>query len=122
MNYETVWMDRDQIVDATYEAGRRMNFIKGEFGVIDAECAEATDRRIAAARSLIAEIDRIVKTTPDLAQRRPLLNELKNHVDDANLSTVCDKRELEVAIRGTRINMLQAAALVVSDWWKDKVG
>jgi B12-binding domain/radical SAM domain protein len=120
MNYETVWMDRDQIVDATYEAGRRLNLLKGEFGVIDVDCARATDRRIAAARNLIAEIDRIVLTTPDLAQRRQQLNELKHHVDDANLSTVCDKRELEVEMRGTRINMLQAAALVVSDWWKDR--
>ncbi len=119
LNYETVWMDRDQIVDATYEAGRRLNLLKGEFGVIDAECASATDRRIAAARNLIAEIDRIVMTTPDLVQRRQLLSQLKHHVDDANLSTVCDKRELEVAMRGTRINMLQAAALVVSDWWRD---
>jgi B12-binding domain/radical SAM domain protein len=122
MNYETVWMDRDQIVDATYEAGRRMNLIKGEYGVIDPEVAEATDRRIAIARSLIADIDRIINTTPDLVERRKLLRQLKSHVDDANLSTVCDKRELEVAMRGMRINMLQAAALVVSDWWKDKTG
>ncbi len=122
LNYETVWMDRDQIVDATYEAGRRLNLMKGEFGIIDAECAQATDRRIAAARNLIAEIDRIVNTTPDLVQRRQLLSQLKHHVDDANLSTVCDKRELEVAMRGTRINMLQAAALVVSDWWKARTG
>jgi B12-binding domain/radical SAM domain protein len=120
LNYETVWMDRDQIVDATYEAGRRMNLIKGEYGVIDPEVASATDRRITIARGLIAEIDRIVRTTPDLLERRRQLNMLKIHVDDANLSTVCDKRELEVAMKGMRINMLQAAALVVSDWWKDK--
>ncbi len=115
-------MNRDQIVDATYEAGRRMNLIKGEYGVIDPEVADATDRRIKIARGLIADIDRIVRTTPDTTERRRLLNELKNHVDHANLSTVCDKRELEVAMKGMRINMLQAAALVVSDWWKDKMG
>ena len=122
LNYETVWMNRDQIVDATYEAGRRMNLIKGEYGVIEPEVAEATDRRITIARGLIIEIDRIVRTTPDLDERRRLLNGLKTHVDDANLSTVCDKRELEVVMRGMRINMLQAAAMVVSDWWKDKMG
>ena len=122
LNYETVWMDRNQIVDATYEAGRRMNLIKGEYGVIEPEVAKATDRRITIARDLIIEIDHIVRTTADLDERRRLLNELKIHVDDANLSTVCDKRELEVAMRGMRINMLQAAALVVSDWWKEKMG
>jgi len=122
LNYETVWMNRDQIVDATYEAGKRLNLVKGEYGVIDPEVAEATDRRITVARSLMAEIDRIVRTTPEPAERRRQLNNLKGHVDSANLSTVCDKRELEVAMKGMRINMLQAAALVVSDWWKAKTG
>lgn len=121
LNYETKWMNRDQIVASTYEAGRRMNLIKGEFGVIDPQVAEATDRRIDRARVLIDAIDKIVKGTPNLVDRTLQLNELKHLVDEANLSTVCDKRELEVAMRGTRINMLQAAALVVGDWWKDKV-
>ena len=120
LNYETIWMNRDQIVAATYEAGRRMNQIKGEFGVIDPEVAEATDRRIAHASQLIAEIDKIVAGVSDPVERQRQLNNLKHRVDNANLSTVCDKRELEVAMRGTRINMLQAAALVVSDWWRDR--
>ncbi len=120
LNYETVWMNRDQIVAATYEAGRRMNQVKGEFGVIDPVVAEATDRRIAHASELIAEIDKIVTSIADPLERQRQLTDLKHRVDNANLSTVCDKRELEVAMRGTRINMLQAAALVVSDWWKDR--
>lgn len=121
LNYETVWMNRDQIVEATYEAGQRMNQIKGEFGVIDPVLAEATDRRIQRARELIADIDRIVHAALDPEERVHQLNQLKHLVDNANLSTVCDKRELEVAMRGTRINMLQAAALVVGDWWRDRV-
>jgi hypothetical protein len=98
-----------------------MNLIKGEFGVIDPQVAAATDRRIERARDLIEAIDKIVKGAADPESRTRQLNELKHLVDDANLSTVCDKRELEVAMKGTRINMLQAAALVVGDWWKDKV-
>jgi B12-binding domain/radical SAM domain protein len=119
LNYETKWMNRDQIVASTYEAGRRMNLVKGEFGVIDPQVAEATDRRISQARQLISEIDRIVERTSDPLDRQNQLRELKHRVDNANLSTVCDKRELEVAMRGTRINMLQAAAMVVGDWWRD---
>ncbi len=120
LNYETVWMNRDQIVAATYEAGRRMNQIKGEFGVIDPVVAEATDRRIAHASQLIAEIDKIVTGIADPLERQRQFTNLKHRVDNANLSTVCDKRELEVAMHGTRINMIQAAALVVSDWWRDR--
>lgn len=120
LNYETEWMTRTEIVDATYEAGRRLNEIKGEFGVIEQSVAEATAKRITQAKSLMAEIDQIVESTPDGAERGRKLRELKQRVDDANLSTVCDKRELEVSLRGMRINMLQAAALVVSDWFSDK--
>jgi B12-binding domain/radical SAM domain protein len=119
LNYETDWMNRDQIVAATYEAGRRMNLIKGEAGVIAADVAEATDQRIAQATRLMGEIDRIVLTTPNLEERHLRLHELKQRVDNANLSTVCDKSELEIPVGGMRINMLQAATRVVSDWWDD---
>ncbi len=121
LNYETVWMNRDQIVASTYEAGRQLNLIKGEYGVIDPEVVDATDRRIARATELMAEIDRIVQTVNDPVDRRRLLNDLKHHVDDANLSTVCDKRELEIPMRGSTINLLQAAATVVGDWWRERV-
>ncbi len=120
LNYETVWMNRDQIVAATYESGRQLNLLKGEFGVLDAELVNATDRRIARAVELMAEIDHIVQTVRDPAEQRVHLNELKHHVDNANLSTVCDKRELEIPVRGTTINFLQAAATVVGDWWRDR--
>jgi B12-binding domain/radical SAM domain protein len=119
LNYETQWMNRDQIVAATYEAGRRMNLIKGEAGVIAPEVAEATDLRIAQATRLMGEIDRIVLTTSNLEERHLRLHELKQRVDNANLSTVCDKSELEIPVGGMRINMLQAATRVVTDWWED---
>jgi B12-binding domain/radical SAM domain protein len=120
LNYETEWMNRDQIVAATYEAGRRLNLIKGEYGVLDAELVKATDARIAHATRLIEEIDKIVRTYPAGEERRERLSQLKKRVDDANLSTVCDKRELEIPMRGSTINLLQAAVTVVSDWWKER--
>ena len=122
LNYETSWMNRDQIVAATYEAGRRMNLVKGQYGVIEPAAAEATDRRIAHATTLMGEIDHIVQTVADPAARHQALAELKHKVDDANLSTVCDKRELETPLRGQRINILQAAGLMIGDWWRERTG
>jgi len=120
LNYETIWMNRDQIAAATYEAGRQLNLMKGEFGVLKPAQVEATDQRITRAVELMGEIDRIVQTTPDPDQRQIHLNELKHHVDTANLSTVCDKRELEIPMHGPAINLVQAAARVVGDWWHDR--
>jgi len=118
LNYETQWLNRDEIVAATYESGRRLNMIKAEYGVIDQALAEKTDRRIAQAMTLIGEIDRLM-TIPDVEVRRRHLQDLKHRVDNSNLSTVCDKGELELEVRGARINLVQAAALVAEGWWHD---
>jgi hypothetical protein len=45
---------------------------------------------------------------------------LKSSLDNANLSTVCDKRELEIPMRGPTINVFQAANSVISGWWRDR--
>jgi B12-binding domain/radical SAM domain protein len=116
LNYETRWMDRNGIVDATYEAGRRMNLLKGEAGIIDSRSAEATDSRITHAVSLIHEIDQIMNSSSGV-ERKTRLHALKQRVDASNLSTVCDKRELEIPLRGVGVNLFKAGALIVQDWW-----
>jgi B12-binding domain/radical SAM domain protein len=117
LNYETDWMNRDQIVAATYEAGRRMNLLKAKYGVIELAVAQATDKRIAKAVALSKEIDRVV-AIEDPNERHTQLRALKPEVDCANLSTVCDKRELEVPLNHTGVNLVQAAHVVAQEWWK----
>ncbi len=117
LNYETEWMNRDEIVASTYEAGRRLNLLKAAHGVVEAPVAQATDWRIAKAVALSQEIDRVVAIT-DPEERRARLRALKPEVDNANLSTVCDKAELEVPLRQTGVNVLQAAHVVVNEWIK----
>lgn len=118
LNYETRWMSRDDIVAATYESGRRLNQVKGKYGIIDPALAARTDQRIAQARALIEEIDHLV-AIPNLVERQARIAELKHRVDNSNLSTVCDKGELEIPVRGASINFLQAAALVAKGYWHD---
>jgi len=118
LNYETKWMNRHQIADATYEAGRRLNLIKAENGVIDQRTAQVTDARIGRAVKLMKEIDRVM-ATEDLADRKRQLDELKQQVDHSNESTVADKRELETSMRGPRLNLVNAAGVVIQEVWKD---
>ncbi len=118
LNYETKWMNRDQIVDATYEAGRRMNQIKAENGVISSVKAAATEIRIDRAVKLMHEIDEVMLIS-NADDRKKRLTELKHHVDNSNESTVVDKRELEAPIKGMKINFLRAAGVVMQEWWKD---
>jgi B12-binding domain/radical SAM domain protein len=119
LNYETKWMNRDQIVAATYEAARRMNRVKEEFGVISSTCANTTEKRITTAAGLIDQIDHIMTSVTNPAERQHCFIELKAQVDTANLGTVCDKGELEVELPGGSIRWIQAAGLVLKDWVQD---
>lgn len=118
LNYETQWMTRDEIVSATYEAGRRMNEMKAEFGVISREKAAATEQRIQQALQLITEIDQLMKVEDEDLRRRKIL-ELKHRVHASNESTVCDKRELEAPMKGLKISVFGAAWMVISGWLND---
>ncbi|MBN1661768.1 MAG: TIGR04190 family B12-binding domain/radical SAM domain protein [Anaerolineae bacterium] len=108
LNYETEWMNRDEIVDSTYEAGLRLNRLKAEYGLVDVNQAAATEARIGKARRLIAQVDDIL-SIEDPEQRAKLLRAIKPQVDNANLSTVCDKTELNVPLRGLKLNLPSAA-------------
>jgi len=110
LNYETEWMNRDQIVDSTYEAGLRLNRLKAQYGLVDPAQAQQTETRILRARRLIAQVDDIV-SIQCTERRTRLLRAIKPQVDDANLSTVCDKTELNIPIRGLKLNLLSAAGL-----------
>jgi len=95
LNYETRWMTRDDIADATYEAGRRLNRLKARFGQVEPEVAAETEERIDRAVALMARIDELLeRCAPDELERE--LQALKPQIDQANTSTVCEKSELDL--------------------------
>jgi B12-binding domain/radical SAM domain protein len=112
LNYETQWMNRDEIVDSTYEAGLRLNRLKAEYGLVEPDQAFRTEARILKARQLIALVDDIV-SIQDSERRAKLLRAIKPQVDDANLSTVCDKTELNVPLTGIKLNLPRAAGFFI---------
>ena len=95
LNYETDCLTRQQIVDVTYEAGRRLNRLKGKYGFLDRELVEQTDRRIAQAIEIDKRIDRIIEETPPGPERQERLRKLKPVVDQVSASTVCDTEEIK---------------------------
>jgi hypothetical protein len=114
LNYETNWMNRDQLVDVTYAAGKRLNQIKADYGLVPEAQAVATATRIDRAVGLIHEIDRLVAgCTPAEFERE--MARLKPEVDQVNMSTVCDKRELNVDVRGPKLRYRQVAQMLIED-------
>ena len=109
LNYETEWMDRDAIVYSTYEAGKRLNRLKAEFGLVDRRTAASIEGRIEKAVEMMKEIDRIM-ALPDPEERDKALNpDLKGSsaLLRYSMSTVCEKRELEWPTRFYRINLFK---------------
>ncbi len=109
LNYETEWMNRDEIVASTYEAGKRLNRLKAEYGLIDPKTAESVERRIEGAVEVMKEIDRIM-ALPDAKERELALDPNLNgrlSLQTYSMSTVCEKKELEWPTRFIRMNFFK---------------
>ena len=106
LDYETKWMNRDEIVYGTYEAGLRLNRLKEKFGLIDTKTALATEKRIKDAVRLMRRIDEITHIE-DQTRRNRELAKLGLHINRLNMSTVCEKRELEWPMHWIRMNPLK---------------
>jgi len=83
LSYETEWMTRAELVDATYDSGERLNQLKLQYGRISKRRAETVAGRIRSARALRKQ----------LATHEPSAA-LQGEIDTFSQSTVCDKREL----------------------------
>jgi len=90
LNYETEWMTRAQLVDATYDAAERLNEVKLRHGRISKARAESVAAGIAEARRLRERLRASHDGAPGAAVPEQLRGEISRFSD----STVCDKREL----------------------------
>jgi B12-binding domain/radical SAM domain protein len=116
LSYSTAWMDRDTIADVTYEAGLQLNRLKARHGLVSHEKAAETEERIDRARALMARIDHMLDTAPREQIDRELWA-MKEEIDRANTSTVCDKRELDVSIGRVPFNAVGLAKLGMDALW-----
>jgi B12-binding domain/radical SAM domain protein len=90
LNYETRWMTRRELVDATYDAAQRLNELKVEHGRLSARRGRGVANGIAAARALRSRLDaEIARGGAGTAAEA-----LKGQITRFSISTVCDKREL----------------------------
>jgi radical SAM superfamily enzyme YgiQ (UPF0313 family) len=109
LNYETEWMSRDEIVYSTYEAGKRLNRLKAQFGLIDPKTAESVEGRLDGSVRLMKEIDRIM-ALPDPKEREGILESIASGRDSLrhySMSTICEKKELEWPTRFIRMNFFK---------------
>ena len=90
LNYETEWMTRARLVDATYDAAERLNELKLRYGRITPKQAQAVADGIAEARRLRTRLNAGINGAMDPDDAARLHGEISRFSD----STVCDKQEL----------------------------
>lgn len=96
LNYETKWMNRDEIVQATYDGALALLDLKEQYGVISERSAAAVRDHLRRAISLSARI-----TGPESID-----DALREEIFSLNtLDSVCGKHELDWTIKGWKINM-----------------
>ena len=105
LNYETEWMNRDEIVDATYEAALKLNRIKAKYGLEKQNIAEMIEAQIKEERELIACIDKDLSTNSKKLKETTVEKLKKTQIDQLSTSTICRKDELRWPVRQFKFNL-----------------
>ncbi len=106
LNYETKWMNRDQIVESTYISALKLNRIKYKHGLIKEKKSKEIEKRIGQAQSIIRAIDEQIErgiSTIDCSNPGSL-----------QLSTICDKDELKWPVRVLKFNVRSSSLKMLS--------
>jgi B12-binding domain/radical SAM domain protein len=103
LNYETKWMNRQQIVDTAYEAILRLNRLKAKYGIIPRKMAEAGEERIQAAWRMAHKIDELVAkgNTDELPSLKP-------RIDEINAFPVVERLQLKLPMGLVKLKFLES--------------
>jgi B12-binding domain/radical SAM domain protein len=96
LNYETKWMTRRELVDATYDAAERLNELKILHGRLSKRRGRGVARAITEARALRARLDEQIAHQGAAGSQDATATDgaLLGEISRFSISTVCDKREL----------------------------
>lgn len=112
LSYETCWLNRDQIVDISYEAGKRLSKIKYDHGLIDKAEYEDILTRIELAQGLIQRIDEICPN-PDQVDCWDKLAGLELNMDRHSIATINKKHEIKWPVLKNKFKIFNIAKAVL---------
>ncbi len=111
LNYETEWMNRQQIVDTAYEAILRLNRLRVKYNVIPERLAKISEQRLRAAWEMVHRIDDLLSEnkTEEIACLKP-------EIDRINRFPVAEKIQLEVPMPLITLKPLRALWYSLTGW------
>ena len=111
LNYESVYMTTDEMVDSTYQAGIDIAQVKAEAGIISHEDAAATVARIERGREQMHRLDELIAAHGgDYDAAREAFNAEITLAE--NESTVAEKTDLNWPFRFKPVNLTSNAKLL----------
>ena len=109
MNYESVYMSPDEMVEATYDAALDINRIKGDHGIIDARGRRGVDRRTRQAREQMRRLDDVLANGTGRIDAR--MAALKEEFERLSENTMAEKSELNWGFSGKPTHVAHLAKL-----------
>jgi hypothetical protein len=128
LNYETVWMSRDDIARATYDSTGALAQIRAKHGIIPAGQARKMQESVVQAHQLMAEIDQAM-ALDDTERLQDTLSALKPRIDAANQAGLWNQRPStwrQDDIRRSTVDdraalgNVRRAWLAVREWWQGR--
>ncbi len=108
LNYETIWMTREEIVRSTYEAALRMNRAKMENGIIPKKKGLEIEGNIKKAYEVYNRIERALEKG-----NAEEIKFLEGKVEEYNMNTICSKDEWKWPAKFLRMNFINIAKNII---------
>ncbi|MGD8353636.1 MAG: TIGR04190 family B12-binding domain/radical SAM domain protein [Pseudomonadota bacterium] len=112
LNYETRWMDRETIAQATYESAIGLSRLKGEKGLFRKGKTEAVIKR-ARQEMDVMEKFHTLKSLPARERLRSAAS-LKKVLKQSNGASVCQKEELNMPVSALRLQLVNLMRLLLT--------
>jgi B12-binding domain/radical SAM domain protein len=112
LGYRTECMDRQEIVDATYQALLELNRVKASHGQISASYAESMEKFLLDTIALLGRLDS-ARDIGDGTRREAELAMIKLEADQLRVTSDLVKEELEWPIEGAKFRYLSIAKLLL---------
>jgi hypothetical protein len=112
LNYETRWMDRETIAQATYDSAIGLSRLKGEQGLFRKKKTEAVIRRARLEMDTMQKFHSL-KSLP-ARERKRTSAALRKVMKQSNGASVCQKEELNMPVSAIRLQLLNLMRLLLT--------
>jgi B12-binding domain/radical SAM domain protein len=117
LSYETTEMNRDDIVNATYESAKLLNHFKLKYNLIDNNGFVDIERKIEKSIEFIQKIDALLALPEN--QKIQALGVLSKEIEELNRYSICGKNELKWEVQKNYANIFSLALVGLEQLYED---